>query len=178
MFKKVISIISVLLLTACATGPEYNQYLQAQSEANKQAVEHQKPLVRLVAQPGMAITGLHSLEVYTPSQAPVIQQARPSEWAAVAQTGLSTLATLGGIKLGGDAVIGLASQVKQAGTFGYQYVKAPGTSFTNSFNSDSTHAPTVVNQPAPIVVNQPAPTIVDPVIVTQPPPVIVTTPTP
>ena len=159
MFKKVISIISVLLLTACATGPEYNQYLQAQSEANKQAVEHQKPLVRLVAQPGMAITGLQSLEVYTPSQAPVIQQARPSEWAAVAQTGLSTIATLGGIKLGGDAVIGLASQVRQAGTHGYSFMTPSGPSFNNSFNTDTTHTPTVVNQPAPIVVTQPVATV-------------------
>ena len=117
-----------------------------------------------------------SLEVYIPSQAPVIQQARPSEWAAVAQTDLSTLATLGGIKLGGDAVIGLASQVRQAGTFGYQYVKAPGPSFTNSFNNDSTHAPTVVNQPTPTIVTQPAPTIVDPVIVNQPAPIVVTQP--
>lgn len=171
MFKKVISIILITgLTTACATGPEYNQYLQAQAEANRQSIEHQKPLVRLVAQPGAAITGLQSLEVYTPSQAPVIQQARPSEWAAVAQTGLSTIATLGGIKLGGDAVIGLASQVKEAGTFGYQFIKTPGTTYNNSFNTDSTHAPTVVNQPAPVIVNpvvvtQPTPIVVDPVVV-------------
>ena len=73
MLKRFLLLCTAVLLTACASSPDYNQYIQAQTEANKQAMESQKPLVRLVAQPGMAITGLQSLEVYTPSQAPVIQ---------------------------------------------------------------------------------------------------------
>ncbi len=179
MFKKFLLLFTVGVLAGCSSAPEYNQYLQAQAEATKQAMEYQKPLLRLVAQPGMPITGLQSLEVYTPSQAPVIQQAKASEWAAVAQTGLGIIGTLGGIKLGGDAMVDMASQVRQAGTYGYSRMTQPGPTYnyTNSYNTDSTHAPTVVNQPAPVIVdptivNQPAPVIVDPVIVN---PVIVPT---
>ena len=152
-------------LTACATSAEYDSYLKAQAEANKQAAEHQKPLVRLVAQPGQQITGLQSLEVYTPTSAPVVQQARPSEWAAVVSQGLGVVGSVGGLAVGGKAAIGLASQVRQAGTAGYQSIQAPGAITTTTTITDTTHTPTVVNTPDPIVVNQPAPIVVDPVVV-------------
>jgi hypothetical protein len=137
-------------LAACATSPEYTSYLQAQQEANKQAIEHQKPLVRLTAHPGQTITGLQSLEVYTPTAAPVFQQSRPNEWAAVVQTGLGVVGTLGGIKLGGDAAIGLAGEMRKGASYGYDYMQNPLTQ----------PAPLVVTQPAPTIVTQPAPTIV------------------
>ena len=167
MFRKFIVLCGVVLLSACAATPDYTNYIKAQTEANRQAQESQKPLVRLVAQPGMAITGLQSVEVYAPTQAPVIQQAKANEWAAVAQTGLGIIGTLGGIKLGGEAMVDMASQVRQAGTVGYSHINQAGPTYTytNSYNTDSTHTPTVVNQPAPVVVTQPAPVIVDPVVV-------------
>lgn len=170
---------SLVVLAGCSTSGDYKEYITAQAEANQRAMDGQKPLVKLVAQPGMAITGLHSLEVYTPIQAPVVQQARPSEWAGVVQSGFSVLGMLGGIKLGGDALIGLSSQVRQAGTAGYQFMNAPGPSttsnytYTNSYNQDSTHAPTIVTQPAPVIVPPADPIIVNPVIVPATPPVIV-----
>jgi hypothetical protein len=58
---------------------------------------------------------------------------------------------------------------------------ATTTTTTTTTSTDSTHTPTVVNQPAPVVVNQPAPITVTqpaPVIVNQPAPVVVTQPTP
>jgi len=148
---------SMLILAGCAS-PGYKDYLTAQADANRHALEGQKPLVKLVAQPGQPITGLASLEVYAPQSAPVIQQSRPNEWATVMQTGFSVLGTLGGIKLGGDAAIGLAGEIRQAGTHGYSYIQNPLT------------------QPPPVIVTQPAPTVVtapDPVIVKAPDPVIV-----
>lgn len=162
-------------LAACAT-PGYDQYLKAQADANRLAAETQKPLFRMTAQPGQPITGLATLEVYTPQAAPVIQQARPNEWAAVLGQGFGVLGTLGSIKLGGDAAIGMASQIRQAGTAGYAHIQAPTTTMTNStgvlgsgtYGIDNTHAPTIVTQPAPVIVEQPAP-----VIVTTPDPVIV-----
>jgi hypothetical protein len=155
-------------LAACATSSEYTAYLQAQQEANRQAAETQKPLVRLTAQPGQQITGLQSLEVYTPTAAPVIQQQRPNEWAAVVQSGLGVVGTLGGVALGGKAAIGMAREIKEAGTAGYSFVQAPGTVTTTTTTIDTTHAPTVVTAPDPVIVTQPAP-----VIVTTPDPVVV-----
>lgn len=48
-----------------------------------------------------------------------------------------------------------------------------GDTVTGSYNSDSTHAPTVVNQSDPVVVTAPDPVIVNPVVVEQPAPVVV-----
>jgi hypothetical protein len=58
---------------------------------------------------------------------------------------------------------------------------ATTTTTTTTTSTDSTHTPTVVNQPAPVVVNQPAPVVVTqpaPVVVNQPAPVVVTQPAP
>lgn len=48
-------------------------------------------------------------------------------------------------------------------------IKQSGTTYSNSYNSDSTHTPNIVNSPDPVIVTQP-----EPVIVTQPEPIIVT----
>ena len=192
-----------LTLAGCASTQDYELYLQAQAVSNKQALDNQKPLVRLVAQPGMQITGLQSLEVFTPQSLPVIQQQRPSEWAAVVSKALDVTGTIGGIYFGGKAVVGIATQVKEAGIAGYNSVQAPGpvntstiTTTTNTnntmtsstgvlgsgtYNIDSTHTPTVVTQPAPVIVNQPSPIVVNqpaPIVITQPEPIIVQTPDP
>lgn len=176
-----------LFLAGCASDKEYGAYIAAQQEANRQAAADQKPLVRLTAQPGQTITGLASLEVYTPTAAPVIQQARPNEWVGVINTGLAVTGTVLGIHAGGIAAGRLADSVGRAGTAGYAHVQAPGsvatttntmtgsTGVLGSGSYDATHTPTVVNQPAPVqipagsvtVVNQPAP-------VTQPAPIVVT----
>lgn len=194
--KVIITFLVTFMLFGCASDKEYKEYtayLAAQQDANRQAAAEQKPLVRLVAQDGQAITGLHSLEVFTPTAAPVIQQARPNEWVSVWQTALGVTGTVLGIRAAGQAAVGLADSVGRAGTAGYQYIQAPGAVSTttttstvgnnsgaNSGNSgriagtsitDSTSAPTVVTQPATTVVNQPAP-----VIVTQPAPVVVQQP--
>lgn len=65
---KTIIVLLVALLTGCASR-DYGEYVKAQSDANRLAVESQKPMVRITAQPGQPITGLASLEVYAPTSA-------------------------------------------------------------------------------------------------------------
>lgn len=158
----------LLLMSGCATS-DYGNYLKAQAEANKQAMTGQKPLLELTAQPGQPITGLASLRVYAPSQMPVIQQARPNEWAAVVERALGVAGTVGAIHVGGQALTNLAGEVRAAGTAGYAYVQAPVTTTTMSgtgvlgsgtYGIDQTHTPTIVTQPAPVVVQVPASPVV------------------
>lgn len=180
--KTALALLAALALTACASDKDYQTYIAAQQHANTQAAADQKPLVRLTAQPGQNITGLASLEVFTPQAAPVIQQARPNEWVGVINTGLAVTGTVLGIHAGGIAAGRLADSVGRAGTAGYQHVQAPGavTNTTNTMTGstgtlgsgsyDATHTPTVVVQPAPaqipagevVVVN---PVVVDPAVV-------------
>lgn len=146
--KQATTLLAALLLTGCASSGEYRDYLTAQHAANELAVKEQKPLVRIRAQPGQQITGLAEVEVYAP-QAPVqIQQARPNEWAGVANTALGITGTALGITLGGDAAIGLAGAVGKAANHGYEYVNptpviAPATQVVR---------PEVIQAPAPVVV--------------------------
>lgn len=189
-----LALLAALALTACASDKDYQTYIAAQQQANQQAAADQKPLVRLTAQPGQNITGLASLEVFTPQAAPVIQQARPNEWVGVINTGLAVTGTVLGIHAGGIAAGRLADSVGRAGTAGYAHVQAPGSTTTNTMTSstgtlgsgsyDATHTPTVVTQPVPsqipagevVVVTQPAPAqipagqIVNPVVVCNPGP--------
>lgn len=170
----IIILTAAAALAGCATSGDYKAYVDAQAAAQRLAVEAQKPIVRITAQPGQPITGLQSVEVYAPAVAPVVQQARPSEWAGVLGQGLAVTGTVLGIQAAGRAAIGLSDSVGRAGAAGYQYIQAPGAVTTvgdysgaQSGNSgrlaggditDSTHAPTVVMQPAPVT--QPAPVVV------------------
>ena len=102
----VCGIAALLMLNGCASS-DYGEYVKAQSDANRLAVESQKPMVRITAQPGQPITGLASLEAYAPTAAPVIQQSRPNEWAGVLGHGIgvagSVLGICGGLLAGGRA---------------------------------------------------------------------------
>lgn len=130
--KTLILMVIAVLASGCASTSDYSQYVTAQQDANRQALEGQKPLVRLTAQPGQAITGLASLEVYAPIQAPVIQQSRPNEWAAVVSQGLGVLGTVGGIVAAGNAASDLATSVGMASTAGYPYIQTPQANVTTS----------------------------------------------
>ena len=122
----------LLMLSGCSTMGDYQAYLSAQGDANRQALETQKPLVRITAQPGQPITGLASLEVYTPTAAPIIQQARPNEWAGVLGQGLAITGTVMGIREAGKAAVGLADSVGRAGTAGYPFIQAPQATVTTT----------------------------------------------
>ena len=128
---------ALAVLTGCASTSNYDAYLSAQSAANKLAVSEQKPLVRLTAQPGQAITGLAGLEVYMPGTAPTIQQARPNEWAGVVGQGLSVVGTVLGIKYTGQAAIGLADSVGRSGTAGYAHIQAPAANVSTATTTSS-----------------------------------------
>ncbi len=121
-------------LVGCAST-DYNAYLAAQSEANRQALEAQKPLIRITAQPGQQITGLASVEVYAPQQAPVIQQAKPNEWASVVGQALGVFGTVGGIVAAGNAAVNLSKSVGNAASVGYQHIQTPQANVTTSTNS-------------------------------------------
>lgn len=166
-------------VTGCATTESYSKYLAAQAQATQAAIKAQKPLLKITAQSGQAITGLSSIEVYGQAAMPTFQQERPSEWAAVAQSGLQVLGVVGGVIAGGRAAEDLANAVGKHANYGYQYIQAPGATTTSStlttnttdshavdshntvdshnINSsynpvDNTGTPTVVYQPAPVVV--------------------------
>lgn len=181
--KTALALLAAIALAGCASDKDYQTYIAAQQAANTQAAQDQKPLVRLTAQPGQTITGLASLEVFTPQAAPVIQQAQQSGWIGVAHAAVSGSAMVLGGYVAGQAAVGLADSVGRAGTAGYAHVQAPGAVTTNTMTGstgtlgsgsyDATHAPTVVVQPAPAQI--PAG---DVTVVTQPPPVVVTQPAP
>jgi hypothetical protein len=181
--KTTVVFLSALALVGCASG-DYRQYVAAQNAAVAQAYANQRPLFKLTAQPGQAITGVASIEVNLPVQAPTLQQARPNEWAGVLGSGINVAGAVLGIKYAGDAATNLATAVGGAANHGYQYVQAPqpnqtvGTGFIGNLysdgnsgvigsgvKSDATHTPTVVEQAPPIVVTQPPPLVVDPVVV-------------
>ena len=141
--KFIIVAVMTIFTVGCSTTSGYGEYIKAQSEANRQAVESQKPLVRLVAQPGQAITGLASLKVYMPTSAPIIQQQRPNEWVGVFGQGLNVVGTVMGIKYAGQAAVNLADSIGNSNTAGYKYVQAPGSSPTvNTTDSDNTSSST------------------------------------
>ena len=134
---KRLMLLPLVLLAGCASG-DYERYVSAQSEANRQAMEGQRPLLRLTAQPGQPITGLASVEVYAPTQAPVIQQSRPNEWAAVVGQGIGVIGTVAGIKAAGDAAIGLADSVGKSSMAGYPYIQTPQANVTTTTTNTST----------------------------------------
>lgn len=157
--KLILTTIAAITLTGCASNKEF---LQAQLDAQKVASESQKPLVEITAQPGQQITGLAGIKVYMPTQAPQIKQ-HVNEWASVVGQGLSVVGTLGGIKFAGDAAIGLSDSIGrnnagiagmiQAPTTNTTTLSGTGTVGSGAFNAtDSTHTPTVVNQPTPVIV--------------------------
>lgn len=122
--KTIMMVCGIVALTGCASG-DYGEYVKAQSDANRLAVESQKPMVRITAQPGQPITGLASLEVYAPTSAPVIQQSRPNEWAGVLGQGIGVAGSVLGIKFAGEAATSLADSVGKSSNTGYQYIQAP-----------------------------------------------------
>lgn len=151
-------------LTGCASTESYGRYLSAQSAA----IKAQKPMLRITAQPGQPITGLSSIEVYGPGMS--IQQERPSEWAAVATSGINMIGVVGGIAAMGQASRQLADSVGAVAGNGPVTTTTDNRTWTTdthavtgSYNPiDSTHAPTVVN---PVIVTQPAPIVVQPQVV-------------
>lgn len=141
---KTIIVLLVALLTGCASG-DYGEYVKAQSDANRLAVESQKPMVRLTAQPGQPITGLASLEVYAPTSAPVIQQSRPNEWAGVLGQGISVVGSVLGIKYAGEAATSLADSVGRSSNAGYQYIQAPAENVSTVTTTSTTNTSNLTN---------------------------------
>jgi hypothetical protein len=151
-------------LSGCASSDGYQRYLSAQSAA----IKSQKPMLRITAEKGQAITGLASIEVYGPGMS--IQQEKDNEWARVISGGIQTIGVVGGIAAAGQASRQLVEAVGGLGISSSVVNTDNRTvdthAITDSYNATAT--PTVVTSPAPVVVNQPAP-----VVVTQPTPIVV-----
>lgn len=102
-------------LAGCAADGDMQAYLKAQLDA----LDRQKPLVMLEAQPGqtMELKGVKSLVVYAPNGG--VGQIRPleSQWAPVWREALRVAGVVGGIYYGGQALSNLAEAMgKNAGT--------------------------------------------------------------
>ena len=162
----ILAIVVTYLFTGCASTDSYNRYLQAQSAA----IKAQKPMLRITAQPGQPITGLTSIEVYGPGMA--IQQERPSEWAAVASSGLNVLGVVGGIVAAGQASQDLVNAVGGLGiTSSVSNISTDNRTWdthaiTDSYNQ--TAKPTVVTQPAPVQIPAGEVVVVHPQVVRVP----------
>ena len=199
--KTIIVLLVAVSIAGCAGG-DYGQYVKAQSEANRLAVETQKPLVRITAQPGQAITGLAGLEVYMPTSAPMIQQARPNEWAGVLGHGIGVAGSVLGIKYAGEAATSLADSVGRSSNAGYQYIQAPAANVsTVTTTTDSSNRAVTTDSSNHAVTTSTTSSVGDnsgsnsgnsgriagadlsdstsvPTVVTQPEPVVVTQPEP
>lgn len=127
--KTISLIISIAALAGCASTGDYQAYLAAQQAANE--TQQPRPILLLEGYENQPITGLKRVEVNLPGHAPVIQQARPNEWAAVVGQGLGVIGTIGGIWAGGEAAKGLAGAVGNAAGRGYQYIQAPAAAQPN-----------------------------------------------
>lgn len=161
MKTAILSLCALLALSGCG-GKAYQKYLEAQLNLTTAALKNHKPLVKITAEEGQAITGLASIEVYAPQAMPQVQQQRPNEWASTIERVAVGALTLGGTKIAADAAIGLTREVGRAANHGYEYVN-----------------PTPVIAPDPVIVPPADPILVPPpevVIVPPQPPILVPTP--
>ena len=142
-----ILVISTMVI-GCASTESYGRYLQAQSAA----IKAQKPMLKITAQQGQAITGLASIEVY--GQGMAIQQEKDNEWARVVTSGLQVVGVVGGIVAAGQASQDLVSAVGGLGiTSSVSNINTDNRTYDTHAITDSYNAtakPTVVTQPDPV----------------------------
>lgn len=103
---------ALLVLAGCASEGSYQTYVKAQQQANDDTRAAQKPLLKIQAIDGQAITGLASIEVNMPTgPAPVIQQEQ--QWAGwnTLNGAIGVAGSVGGIVAGGRAAANLATAV-------------------------------------------------------------------
>jgi hypothetical protein len=189
--KLIAIILTALALTGCATA-EYAAYADAhKAQAAAQTARYQA--LADIAKQGdttAKVAAVMSLQMGGQQQQ-VSQIAAPKsvgdqllQWTATLLPGLTNIyginkqTSLGMRQSDNAAAIGMSTNAAFVGIAGK--IQAPGavtttttTTTDNSVRTDSTHTPTVVNQPAPLVVTQPAP-----ITVTQPAPLVVTQPAP
>jgi hypothetical protein len=120
-------------LVGCAGDSDMQAYLKAQLDA----LDRQKPLVMLEAQPGqtMELKGVKSLVVYAPNGN--ASQIRPleSQWAPVWREALRVAGVVGGIYYGGQALTNLAEAMG----------KNAGAHISGSFNTSGNQSPVGYN---------------------------------
>ena len=71
-----------------------------------------------------------------------ILQARPNEWIGVLCQGISVLGALAGLRVSGDAAIGLANSVGSASTRGYANAQAPQANVSTVTTTDASNRST------------------------------------
>lgn len=171
MFKIAASILA-LTLAGCATNAEYLAY----SEARK--AEELSKTARYIALAEIGKSGDATAKVAaamalaaegsgqgsrSSTQAPISSQEMFLRWAGVLVPGLTQAyavnqnARVAITQSNNSAEVSKSTNQTMQGIAGL--IQAPGTTYNNSYNNDSTHPAQVVN---PVVVN---PVVVDPVVV-------------
>jgi hypothetical protein len=178
--RLIATILCALALTGCATA-EYAAYADIhKAQAASQTARYQA-LAEIAKQGDTAakVAAVMSLQMgavqnQTQIAAPKTFGDQLLQWTSVLLPtatqiySVSKQAQVGIAQSNNATTLGVSTNAAFVGLAGK--IQAPGatTTTTTTTNTDSTHAPTVVNQPAPITITQPAP-----IIVTQPTPVIV-----
>lgn len=183
-----ILLMGMLLLSGC-TGNDYALYSKVKERevtSNEEVEKAKYAALEAIASQGdttatvaaiiaMQVQGSGNSGSQVRMAAPVSNSDRALQWAAIItpalipalsnaysvnqQSGVSKA----NIKYGTEATIATNEA----------FVKMSDNIQAPTYNYDSTHEPTVVNQPEPVIVNQPTPVIVNPTVVNQPAPVIV-----
>jgi hypothetical protein len=136
---KVTMLFSLIFLAGCSTAGDYKEYLAAQSAANDQAAKNQKPLLEIEAMEGQSITGLKAVRVFTPTQAPQIQQMRESDFVAALRTVAPIVGTTLGIKYAAQGAVNLAATVGQSNALIAGKIQAPAANITTTTNTTDSH---------------------------------------
>lgn len=140
--------LTISLLAGCAVpvDPNYTNYLQVMAKAKAQ---EQPPLVEMTCPAAGCVVS--SFKVYAPPgggqqvaqiAAPVAHQ---DQWADVAKTLIGGAVQVGGYAMGAKAALGVANAVKDAGTAGYRYVQAPGSTTTTTIRDSGNTTSTSTN---------------------------------
>ena len=138
---KLLYLLLCISLVGCATSEDYNAYLRSQHELNVAHVASQKPLVEIEAVEGQQITGLKALRIYTPSQAPMVQQKAPNEWVSVVSQGLGILGMVAGISVSNKGMVDLTNAVGNATSMGYRNMQSPVIPQANVTTTTNTYSP-------------------------------------
>jgi hypothetical protein len=173
--KLIVTVLTALALTGCATK-EYQAYADVhKAQAQAQAARYQA--LADIAKQGdttAKVAAVMSLQMggaqgQSHIAAPKSFGEQLLQWTSVLLPSVTQIYSVGkqaqvGITQSNNArEIGISTNAAFVGLAGK--IQAPGAVTTTTTNTDSTHAPTVVNQPAPLVVNQPTPVILRPEVV-------------
>lgn len=180
--KKILiaAVVSVALLSGCANTAQYDAYVKAQetvalARAQENAAKYMAlAQIAIHGNEGAKVAAVMSINQGNNQSVPQSSIMLPKsgsdtalQWASVLVPSLTQLGlavknadvmmnqsnnNASVARSTNETMLGIASKIQ-----------APGTTYNNSYNTDNTHVPTVVN---PVVVN---PEVVNPIVIQNPP---------